>query len=263
VPIERASEFGVMELDHEDRIVQFVEKPANPKPMPGRSDMVLASMGIYIFDMDFLSTLLKENAADEATAHDFGKNIIPNAINRYKVYGYSFQDVVTRAQAYWRDVGTVDAFYETNLELVHVSPELNLYDADWPIWTYQEQVPSAKFVLDEEGRRGAAINSMVAGGCIVSGATVRESMLCYGVMVEERSQIYRSVILPNVSIGRRCRINRAVIDEDCVIGDDMRIGEDMDDDRRRFHVTEGGVVLVTAEMLNRLQTADQAAGEKS
>ncbi|MDX1411308.1 MAG: sugar phosphate nucleotidyltransferase, partial [Nitrospirales bacterium] len=192
VPIARASEFGVMTLDGSGRVVQFEEKPAHPKPMPGRSDVALASMGIYIFGMDFLAARLKEDAADAGYTHDFGRDIIPRAIGKYAVYGYRFQDVATQAQAYWRDVGTVEAFYETNLELVYVSPELNLYDADWPIWTYQQQVPSAKVVLDEDGRRGAAINSMVAGGCIISGATVKESILSYSVTVEERTALESS-----------------------------------------------------------------------
>ncbi|MGD8339206.1 MAG: glucose-1-phosphate adenylyltransferase [Gammaproteobacteria bacterium] len=264
VPLERANEFGVMTVDGDDRIVQFEEKPERPKPMPGRSDVALASMGIYIFGTDFLARRLAEDARNPDSVHDFGRNIIPDAIGRYRIFGYSFQDVATRAQAYWRDVGTIDAFYETNLELVHVSPELNLYDADWPIWTYQEQVPSAKFVLDEAGRRGTAINAMVAGGCIISGANVRESMLSYSVVVEEQSEVFRSVILPNVSIGKRCRIRRAVIDEGCVIRDDTVIGEDLEQDRRRFHVTEAGVVLVTADMLAELPSvADDGAAAVS
>lgn len=251
VPLAQASAFGVMTVDDDRRIIAFDEKPATPRAMPGNPGVALASMGIYVFNRAFLEERLRADAADEASQHDFGRNIIPGSIGDQRVYAYPFEDVATRAQAYWRDVGTVDAFYEANLELVHVSPELNLYDEDWPIWTYQEQVPSAKFVLDDFGRRGMALNSMVAGGCIVSGATVRESLLFMRVTVDEQSDLFRSVILPNVAIGRRCRISRAVIDEGCMIPDDTLIGEDPGHDAERFHVTEGGVVLVTREMLGQ------------
>jgi len=188
------------------------------------------------------------------SSHDFGKNIIPKAIGSLQVFAYPFQDVKTRAQSYWRDVGTIDAYYDANLELVHVNPELNIYDEEWPIWTYQEQQPPAKFVLDEDGRRGMAINSMVSGGCIISGAVVRESLLFSNVRVEERSVIERAVVLPHVSIGRNCTIRRAVIDEGCEIPDGMQIGHDPALDAQRFYVTEQGVVLVTADMLRRLGT---------
>jgi glucose-1-phosphate adenylyltransferase len=217
--------------------------------MPGRSDVALASMGIYVFSREFLKQRLAEDAHDPRSVHDFGKNIIPGTIRGGRVYAYPFQDVKTAAQAYWRDVGTVDAFFEANMELVYVTPELNLYDEDWPIWTYQEHVPSAKFVLDEDGRRGEAINSLVSGGCIISGATVRESLLFFNSHVEERSEVYRSVLLPHVRIGRNCRISRAILDEGCVVPDGMQIGEDPAVDSQRFHVTERGVVLVTPEML--------------
>jgi glucose-1-phosphate adenylyltransferase len=169
------------------------------------------------------------------------------------VFAYPFQDVKTRAQSYWRDVGTIDAFYEANIELVHVRPELNIYDEEWPIWTYQEHQPPAKFILDEDTRRGTAINSMVSGGCIISGALVRESLLFSNVRVEERTSIERSVILPMVTIGRGCTIKHAILDEGCVVPDSMSIGVDPAEDAKRFHVTEKGVVLVTADMLRRLQ----------
>ncbi len=172
------------------------------------------------------------------------------------MFAYPFQDVKTRAQSYWRDVGTIDAYYDANLELVHVRPELNIYDEDWPIWTYQVQQPPAKFVLDEDGRRGMAINSMVSGGCIISGAVVRESLLFSNVRVEERSTIQRSVILPNAEIGRGCLINAAIIDEGCDIPDGMRIGTDRDGDAQRFHVTDKGVVLVTQDMLRALRPVE-------
>jgi glucose-1-phosphate adenylyltransferase len=249
VPVQQAHEFGIATVTPEHRIVRFQEKPKVPEPMPGRTDVALASMGIYVFGLDYLRDTLARDAMDPASAHDFGKNIIPGAIAGSRVFAYPFQSVETEAQAYWRDVGTVDAFYAANMELVFVSPELNLYDGDWPIWTYQEQTPCAKFVLDEEGRRGMAINSMVAGGCIISGATIRESLLFFNVTVDERSDIYRSVILPHVTIGRGCRIQRAILDEGCTIPDGTVIGEDPGQDRDRFHVTEQGVVLVTQDML--------------
>jgi glucose-1-phosphate adenylyltransferase len=249
VPVSQAHEFGVATVDAEQRVLRFTEKPANPEPMPGRPDVALASMGIYVIGRDFLKEVLARDAGDLRSAHDFGRNIIPGAIGDQRVFAYPFQNIATEAQAYWRDVGTVDAFYEANMELVFVSPELNLYDASWPIWTYQEQVPCAKFVLDEEGRRGYAVNSMVAGGCIVSGAVVRESLLFVNVTVDERSEVYRSVLLPDVAVGRGCRISRAVIDEGCVIPDGMVIGEDRAADAARFHVTPAGIVLVTPDML--------------
>jgi glucose-1-phosphate adenylyltransferase len=251
VPVSEASAFGVMTVDEDRRIIRFDEKPARPEPMPGSQDIALVSMGIYIFDREFLEARLEADASNPDSTHDFGRNIIPGNIASGRVFAYPFEDVETRAQAYWRDVGTVDAFYEANLELVHVSPELNLYDEDWPIWTYQEQVPSAKFVLDDSGRRGLAVNSMVAGGCIVSGAEVRESLLFFNVTVQERSEIYRSVLLPHVAVGRQCRISRAVIDEGCAIPDGTVIGEDRAADAARFHVTDGGVVLVTRDMLGQ------------
>jgi glucose-1-phosphate adenylyltransferase len=212
----------------------------------------MASMGIYVFNIGQLETMLAEDAARESSQHDFGKNILPEAIAAGRqVFAYPFQDVQTRAQSYWRDVGTVDAFYDANLELVHVKPELNIYDQDWPIWTYQVQQPPAKFILDEEGRRGMAINSMVSGGCIISGAVVRESLLFSNVRVEERSSIHRSMVLPNAAIGRGCVISRAIIDEDCEIPDGTSIGVDQAADARRFHLSEAGIVLVTPDMLRR------------
>jgi len=264
VPVAEATEFGVLTIDEESRIVRFMEKPAKPEPMPGRDDIALASMGIYVFETEFLRKCLEEDAANPDSAHDFGRNIIPSTIGVDRPFAYPFQNVETEAQAYWRDVGTVDAYYDANLELIHVKPELNLYDEDWPIWTYQEQVPSAKFVLDDNGRRGSAVNSMVAGGAIVSGAEVIESLLSYNVAVEERSSIFRSVILPNVEIGKGCKISRAIIDEGCVLPDGIVIGEDRAADAARFHVTENGVSLVTRRMLARLEdTSERAAASKS
>jgi glucose-1-phosphate adenylyltransferase len=189
----------------------------------------------------------------EDSAHDFGRNIVPGSIEAGdKVYAYVFQDAETKVQLYWRDVGNVDAFYEANLELTYVAPELNLYDQEWPIWTYQAQLPPAKFVLDDDVRHGRALNSLVSGGCIVSGALVRESVLFSNVRVAERSLVERSIILPDVEIGRDCRIVSAIVDENTVIPDGMVVGEDAADDRRRFYVTREGVVLVTREMVEAL-----------
>jgi glucose-1-phosphate adenylyltransferase len=257
VPLERANEFGVMTIDEDHRITRFDEKPSNPQSIPGRPGMALGSMGIYVFSREFLRARLGRDARDANSAHDFGRNILPGTIDSGRVFAYPFQDVKTKAQAYWRDVGTVDAFFEANMELVYVTPELNLYDEDWPIWTYQEHAPGAKFVLDEDGRRGEAINSIVAGGVIVSGGTVRESMLFVNARIDERSEIFRSVLLPHVRIGKRCRIWRAIIDEGCTVPDGVVIGEDRDADARRFHVTQNGVVLVTGEMLAAIARQEQ------
>jgi len=248
VPREEAREFGVMTVSPDNKVVKFAEKPAEPDCIPGRENVALASMGIYVFKTRLLERMLEEDAFNPGSRHDFGKDIIPAAIHKRAVFAYPFRDVRTRAQSYWRDVGNVDAFYDANLELVHVSPELNLYDAQWPIWTYQVQQPPAKFVLDEEGRRGHAINSMLAGGCIISGAEVRGSLLFSNVRVEERSYVERSVVLPNVRIGYDCRIRGAVIDEDCEIPDGTVIGYDAARDAERFHITRRGVVLVTPDM---------------
>jgi glucose-1-phosphate adenylyltransferase len=258
VPATDSRHFGVLTATEWNRVTKFSEKPAIPDTLPGRPDSILASMGIYVFNTRLLEKLLIEDAADSASSHDFGKDILPKAINNnLQVFAYPFQDVKTRAQSYWRDVGTVDAYYDANLELVHVKPELNIYDQDWPIWTYQVQQPPAKFVLDEDGRRGTAINSVVSGGCIISGAVVRSSLLFSDVRVDERSSINRSVILPHVEIGTSCVIEGAIIDEGCEIPSGMRIGVDREEDARRFHVTEKGVVLVTADMLRSLQTQHQ------
>ena len=249
VPREQARAFGVMTTTEWNRVTKFAEKPAEPDPMPGRPDVALASMGIYVFNTKLLERMLVEDALDPQSAHDFGKNIIPRSIADRQVFAYPFQDVRTRAQSYWRDVGTIDAFYDANIELVHVDPELNIYDEQWPIWTYQVQQPPAKFVLDDVDRRGTAVNSMVAGGCIVSGAEVRESLLFSDVRVDERARIERSVVLPHVHVGAGSTIRRAILDEGCEIPPGMQVGVDPEADRRRFHVTDNGVVLVTPDML--------------
>ncbi len=255
VPLSQAHEFGVMALGPDHRVLSFDEKPREARPMPGREGVALASMGIYVVGPEFLRTTLERDAADPQSKHDFGRNVIPEAVATRRVFAYPFEDVETKAQRYWRDVGTVDAYYSANMELIYVSPELNLYDEAWPIWTYQEQVPGAKFILDDERRRGLAINSMVAGGCIVSGATVRESLLFNSVLVDEQTEIRRSVVLPHVQIGRSCHIANAIIDEGCDIPHGMAIGRDREADQRNFHVTDNGVVLVTRSMLAALRRA--------
>jgi len=251
VPIEKAHAFGVMTVDDEGRIIDFEEKPANPKPVPGEEDVALCSMGIYVFNRAFLFEQLIRDADTRNSSHDFGKDIIPAVIWHYRAYAYDFLDKETGTQAFWRDVGTVDAFWEANLELIGVTPELNLYDTHWPIWTYQEQLPPAKFVFDDEDRRGMAVDSMVSGGCIISGAVVRHSLLFSSVVVNSWSILQDAVILPEVTIGRHCRIRRAVIDKGCHIPDGMVIGEDPEEDAERFHVSPGGVVLVVPEMLGQ------------
>jgi glucose-1-phosphate adenylyltransferase len=249
---EQATGFGVMTVDETNRIYRFSEKPAQPDGIPGREHLALASMGIYVFNAKLLYRLLEDNARNPDTKHDFGRNIIPDALGTRRVYAYPFQDVRTKAQQYWRDVGTVDAYYEANMELVSVNPELNIYDEKWPIWTFQRQHPPAKFVLDDAGRVGHAVNSMVSGGCIISGAQVRESLLFTNVRIEERSLIERALILTDVRIGQGCIVRNAIIDTGCVIPDGMQIGVDPQADARRFYVTEKGIVLVTRDMLGVL-----------
>jgi glucose-1-phosphate adenylyltransferase len=249
VSLAQAREFGVLTATEWNRITNFAEKPQNPDPMPGRTDVALASMGIYVFNAKLLEKLLREDAQDAASAHDFGRNIIPKSIEGLQVFAYPFQDVKTRAQNYWRDVGTIDAYYEANLELVHVNPELNIYDEEWPIWTYQSQSPPAKFVLDDVDRQGVAINSMVSGGCIISGASVRSSLLFSNVRIDERTRIESAVVLPNVHVGPGCHIRRAILDEGCEIPEGTRVGLNAGEDAQRFYLTEKGVVLVTPDML--------------
>ena len=252
VSLEKAMEYGVMGIDEDTRIRSFQEKPKQPTPIPGRPDTALCSMGIYVFNTQFLYEQLIKDADTPASSHDFGQDIIPSAIqNKYRVYAYPFRDQDSGKQAYWRDVGTVDAFWEANLELIGITPELNLYDEVWPIWTYQEQLPPAKFIFDEKDRRGVAIDSMVSGGCIISGATVRHSLLFSNVRVEEYSMVESSVVLPDVDIGKNCRIRNAVIDKGTNIPDGMIIGENIEADKKRFYVTPKGVILVTPEMLNQ------------
>ena len=251
VPTAQARHFGVMSIDGEGRVIKFVEKPGHPAPMPGKPDAVLASMGIYVFNTAFLYEQLIKDADTSDSRHDFGRDIVPSLIDRYRVMAFPFRDPGTGRQAYWRDVGTVDAYWQANMELVGVTPELNLYDEEWPIWTYQAQLPPAKFVFDDEDRRGMAVDSLVSGGDIISGALVRRSLLFSNVRVNSYSVVEDSVVLPNVYVGRYCEIRRAIIDKGCHLPDGTIIGKDPVADAARFHVTENGITLVTPEMLGQ------------
>ena len=254
VPIADAKSFGVMSVDEFERVVDFDEKPAIPTPMPDDPDRALVSMGIYIFNAKFLYEQLIRDADDPDSAHDFGQNLIPYLLSRYRVYSHRFSESCVGVQngaPYWRDVGTVDAYWEANMELAKISPDLNLYDKNWPIWTYQEQLPPAKFVFDQHDRCGVAIDSMVSGGCIISGATVKRSVLFSGVRVNDYSVVTDSVILPQVEIGPRVKLHRVVVDKGCRIPEGMEIGFDRSKDEQRFYVTDKGVTLVTPEMLGQ------------
>lgn len=251
VPRERAREFGVLTVNEHNEILRFVEKPQDPETLPGQNDITLASMGIYVFNTRFLFEKLIEDAGIEDSNHDFGRDLVPRLIGRHRAIAYPFRDVQTKEQSYWRDVGTVDAFWGANMELVGVDPELNLYDEHWPIWTYQDQSPPAKFVFDDEGRRGMAVDSMIADGCIISGGYVNHSLLFSGVQVHSYVQLRDAVVLPGVDIGRYCRLHKVIIDRACIIPPGTVIGEDPEEDARRFHRTEQGVVLVAREMLGQ------------
>jgi glucose-1-phosphate adenylyltransferase len=265
VPRDEATAFGVMAIDEQRQVISFLEKPAEPPLMPGSETHSLASMGIYIFSADYLYRMLAEDAADPASNHDFGKDIIPRCVAEGEALAHPFSmSAISNppyARAYWRDVGTVDAYWAANLDLAATTPQLNMYDKDWPIWTYQEQLPPAKFVHDEDTRRGFAVNSLVSGGCIVSGSTVRNSVLFSNVLVRSYSTIEEAVILPDVQIGRGCRLNKVVIDRRCRIPDGLVIGEDPVHDEQRFHRTPSGVVLVTRGMLAKLGPMPEQAVE--
>jgi glucose-1-phosphate adenylyltransferase len=255
VPREEASAFGVMAIDAQHHITDFVEKPANPPPMPDQPNMALASMGIYIFDAKYLYEELKRDMTDAGSSHDFGKDIIPRAVATGCAVAHPFglSCVSTHAgdEPYWRDVGTIDAYWDANIDLTATVPLLDLYDTRWPIWTYQPQLPPAKFVHNQDDRRGVAIESMVSGGCIISGAVFR-SVLFSSVRVHSYASVNWSVVLPNVQVGRRARLTRCVIDRGCEIPDDMVIGEDRVADERRFYRSEHGITLVTRDMLAAL-----------
>ena len=258
VSLKDARDFGVMSVGEDFRVLSFDEKPAEPRPMPGATDIALASMGNYVFNTDFLFQKLEEDAADTSSSHDFGHDIIPSIISDHPVFAYPFLDGETGRQPYWRDVGTLDAFWEANMELVAVEPELNLYDRDWPIRTYHLQLPSAKFVFRDSGRTGMALDSVVSAGCVISGSAVVDSLLFSNVRVHSYSEVNASVLLPEVEVGRNSRINRAVIDRGCQIPPGTIIGVDPDADARRFRVTKKGIVLVTAAMLGQESTVSLA-----
>jgi glucose-1-phosphate adenylyltransferase len=254
VPLEEAKGFGVMAVDAEDKIIEFAEKPANPKHMPGDTTQALASMGIYVFNAEFLYEQLIRDAEDTNSTHDFGGDIIPYLISRARVYAHRFTDSCVGARNgfhYWRDVGTVDAYWEANMELTRVIPELNMYDNVWPIWTYQEQLPPAKFVFNDEDRMGKATDSLVSGGCLISGSCVTSSVLFSNIRVHSFCEIEGAVILPNAVIHRNVKLKNVVIDKGVHIPEDMEIGFDLEADKKRFYVSEKGTVLVTREMLGQ------------
>jgi len=256
VPKAEASAFGVMAIDAERHITDFVEKPADPPTMPGNPDVTLASMGIYIFNTDYLFALLDDDIANPESSHDFGKDIIPRVVAEGRAVAHPFSmssiPCANGTNAYWRDVGTVDAFWSANLDLASISPELNIYDADWPIWTHQEQLPPAKFVHDRAGNHGMAVNVLVSGGCIVSGSHVALSVLFSNVRIHSFCHIDQAVILPHSEIGEGCRLTKVVIDRGCTVPPGTVIGEDAELDAQRFFRSATGVVLVTKEMLDKL-----------
>jgi glucose-1-phosphate adenylyltransferase len=256
VPRAEATGFGVMHVDASDRIIGFLEKPADPPGIPDNPSLALASMGIYVFRSEFLFEQLRRDDANPKSSHDFGKDIIPRLVKEAKAVAHRFEYSCVRPRPdvapYWRDVGTVDAYFAANLDLTDEEPELDLYDREWPIWTYAENTPPAKFVIDGGGYRGAAICSLVAGGCIVCGATVTNSLLFTHTKVNVGSQIDRSVVLPDCHIGRNVRLRNVVIDRGVEIPDEMVIGEDPLVDAQRFHRTEAGVCLVTSRMIDNL-----------
>lgn len=256
VPRVEASAFGVMAIDAERQITAFVEKPADPPSMPGNDAVSLASMGIYIFDAGYLYQLLEDDLANPDSEHDFGKNVIPAAVSQGRAlahpFGLSCVSRVKGIEPYWRDVGTIDAFWSANLDLASTVPELDIYDTDWPIWTYQRQLPPAKFVPDKDGNNGIYVNTVVSGGCIVSGSYVAHSVLFSEVRVHSDCRIVQAVILPDVLISRHCRLSKVVIDRGCKIPEGMVVGEDAALDALRFERTEDGVVLITQEMLDKL-----------
>ena len=251
-----ASAFGVMAIDSDRRISAFIEKPADPPPIPGRDDRSLASMGIYVFDAEYLYQLLEDDLADPQSSHDFGKDVIPRVVGQGRALAHPFNlscvGLVEGQQPYWRDVGTLDAFWSANLDLASVTPELDIYDREWPIWTHQQQLPPAKFVPDHHGQHGVAVNTMVSGGCIVSGSKVAHSVLFSNVRVHSFCQVEQSVLLPDVIVNSHCRLRKVIVDRGVTLPAGLVVGEDAALDAQRFERSEGGVVLITAEMLARL-----------
>ena len=257
VPRSDASGFGIMHVDAFDRILSFQEKPTDPPAMPGRPDMSLASMGIYVFDARYLYDRLKEDAADARSSHDFGKDIIPSLVTNAKAVAHPFERSCVRSNAesrsYWRDVGTLDSYFAANIDLTDIVPDLDLFDRDWPIWTYGEMTAPAKFVHDEDGRRGSAISSVIAGGSIVSGATLRRSLVFTGVRVHSYADIAYAVILPEVDIGRSAHLRNVIIERGVRIPDGLVVGEDPILDAKRFRRTNSGVCLITQAMIDELR----------
>ncbi len=247
VPIEHGSRFGIVAVDEGNRVVDFKEKPAQAPSIPGYPDMALASMGIYVFEMDVLLRALEKDDLDPDSHHDFGKNIIPALIPEGKVFSYEFYDENKKAAKYWRDVGTLDAYFEASMDLCHVNPDFNLYDPEWPLRTYMPQAPPAKFVFAEDWRRGEALDSVISHGCIVSGSRVSGCILCPNVRVHSFCTIEDSILMPGVRVGRHAQIRRAIIDRDVIIPRGARIGYDLDEDRRRHTVSDNGIVVVTVE----------------
>jgi len=248
VPLADASRFGIVSVDQSDRVVGFDEKPASTTPVPGSPDVAFASMGIYIFKADVLVRALEDDAPRADSQHDFGRNIIPSLFGAAPVFVYRFYDENKKAAKYWRDIGTLDAYFEASMDLCHVNPEFNLYDPEWPLRTYQPQAPPAKFVFAEEGRRcGQALDSVISSGCIISGSRVVGSILCPNVRVHSFCDIEQTILMPGVRVGRHARIRRAIIDRDVLVPRGALIGFDPEEDRRRHTVTDGGVVVVTAE----------------
>ncbi len=256
VPLAIASACGVMTVDSARRITRFEEKPIQPQASLVRPGLALASMGVYVFNAEYLFAALEADIKDPLSSHDFGKDLIPSMVLRGEAIAHPFDlscvKTSPEAPSYWRDVGTVDAYWATNIDLTATIPELDLYDREWPIWTCQDTLPSAKFVFDDDGRRGMAVDSLVACGCIVSGSEVRRSVLFTGVHVHSFSSVEEAIILPGADIGRHCRLRKVVIDEGCRIPDGMTIGFDAGADARRFYRSPHGVVLVTSAMVKAL-----------
>jgi glucose-1-phosphate adenylyltransferase len=256
VPRMEAVGFGVMHIDETNRIISFLEKPKDPPAMPGKPDVALASMGIYVFETKLLIDQLRRDAADPNSAHDFGKDIVPYLVKNGKAVAHHFSDSCVRSNnesiAYWRDVGTVDAYWEANIDLTDVVPDLDLFDRNWPIWTYAEITPPAKFVHDLDGRRGHAITSLVSGGCVVSGAFLRRSLLFTGVRVNSYANVENAVILPYVNIGRSARLSNVVVDRGVLIPEGLVVGEDPELVAQRFRRTDKGICLVTKSMIAKL-----------